>query len=308
MSNIIDGKYIYEQIVSSLKRELVALRGLRYTKALQRLQSNQYFEYAVPGLAVIQIGDKMESSVYIKKKCEACADVGFYSEVHKLEPDVTDDSVIALIDKLNANTRVNGILVQLPLPKHLNESKILNHIACDKDIDGFHAQNIGELAMTNREPAFVPCTPLGCLKILKHENIKLTGSHVVVIGKSNIVGLPMSLLLLKEGATVTVCHIDTKDLQSHTKRADIIVSACGQPEMIKKDWVKEGVVVIDVGTNFIPDSTKKSGKKLVGDVDFNEVKEVAHKISPVPGGVGPMTVAMLLSNTLKAFKMQNGLN
>ena len=301
MSNIIDGKYIYEQIVVNLKRELIALRGLRHTQALQRLQSTQYFEYAVPGLAVIQIGDKLESSVYIKKKCEACVDIGFYSEVHKLGEDVTDDTVIALINKLNANKRLNGILVQLPLPKHLNEAKILNQIACDKDVDGFHAQNIGELAMTNREPAFVPCTPLGCLKILEHENIKLTGSHVVVIGKSNIVGLPVALLLLKAGATVTVCHIDTEDLQLHTKQADIIISACGQPQMIKKDWVKEGVVVIDVGTNFIPDSTKKSGRKLVGDVDFNEVKDVAHKISPVPGGVGPMTVAMLLSNTLESI-------
>ena len=291
MSRIIDGKYISQQIISSINDEAC-----------------QYSHCGKPGLAVIQIGDKLESSVYIKKKCEACADIGFYSEVHKLGEDATDDNVISLINNLNANKRMNGILVQLPLPKHLNEAKIMNHIAYDKDIDGFHAQNMGELAMTNREPAFVPCTPLGCLEILKHENIKLTGSHVVVIGKSNIVGLPISLLLLKEGATVTICHIDTKDLQSHTKRADIVITACGQPEMIKKDWVKEGVVVIDVGTNFIPDSTKKSGRKLVGDVDFNEVKDVAHKISPVPGGVGPLTVAMLLSNTLKAFKMQNGLN
>ena len=291
MSNIIDGKSISNKIIVCLNNEI-----------------QRYTEYGTPGLAVIQIGDKLESSVYIKKKCEACAGLGFYSEVHKIGADATDGIVISLINELNANSKINGILVQLPLPKHLNEAKILNQIAYNKDVDGFHAQNMGELAMKAREPAFVPCTPLGCLKILEHENIKLRGALVVVIGNSNIVGLPISLLLLKEGATVTVCHIDTKDLRLHTKQADIIITACGQPEMIKKDWVKEGVVIIDVGTNFIPDSSKKSGKKLVGDVDFNEVKDIVHKISPVPGGVGPMTVAMLLSNTLKAFKSQNGLN
>ena len=304
MANIIDGKHISEQIVSNLRRELFALRTQRHAQAINRLQREQYLNYDIPGLAVIQIGDKLESSIYIKKKCQACENIGFYSEVHKLSDEVTEDEIILLIDKLNITRKIHGILVQLPLPKRLNEAKILNQITYNKDVDGFHAQNIGELAMTNREPAFVPCTPLGCLKILQHENIKLKGSHAVVIGKSNIVGLPISLLLLNEGSTVTVCHIDTENLQAHTKRADIIVTACGQPEMIKKDWVKEGVVIIDVGTNFIPDSSKKSGKKLVGDVDFNDVKDVAHKISPVPGGVGPMTVAMLLYNTLKAYKLQ----
>lgn len=291
MSNIIDGKSISNQIILSLNDDI-----------------NKYSHYGKPSLAVVQVGNKLESSVYIKKKCEACSELGFYSEVHKLGEDATDDTVINLINKLNINKRMNGILVQLPLPKHLNEAKILNHIAYDKDVDGFHAQNMGELAMKYREPAFIPCTPQGCLKLLEYENIKIRGAHVVVIGNSNIVGLPMSLLLLKEGATVTVCHIDTKDLKLHTKQADIIITACGQPEMIKKEWVKPGVVIIDVGTNFIPDSTKKSGRKLVGDVDFNDVKDIAYKISPVPGGVGPLTVAMLLLNTFKAFKIQNGFN
>ena len=182
MSNIIDGRYISNNIIVKVKEE-----------------TQRCLQYGVPGLAVIQIGDKIESSIYIKKKCRACTDIGFYSEVHNLAIDVTDDNVISLINDLNGNQKVSGILVQLPLPKHLDEAKILNQIAYDKDVDGFHVRNIGELALANREPAFVPCTPLGCLKILEHENIKIQGNHAVVIGKSNIVGLPMALLLFKRG-------------------------------------------------------------------------------------------------------------
>lgn len=299
MSNIIDGKYLSNEIISNLKEEL---------NTIQSMNTQFRLEHHAPGLAVIQVGNKLESSIYIKKKSQACSDIGFYSEIHNLDLNISNEDIILLINDLNNNTKINGILVQLPLPEHLNESKIMNKIAYSKDVDGFHVQNMGELAMTNRDPMFIPCTPLGCLKIFEYENIKLSGKHVVVIGKSNIVGLPIVLLLLKAMATVTVCHKDTENIQLHTKQADIIISACGQPEMIKKDWLKDGVIVIDIGTNFIADSNKKNGKKLVGDVDFNEVKDIAHKITPVPGGVGPLTVAMLLSNTMKAFKLQNDLN
>ena len=299
MSNIIDGIYISKQTLAILKEEL---------NVIQSTNTQSLLEHNTPGLAVIQVGNKLESSIYIKKKCLACSDIGFHSEVHNLDLNISNDDIILLINDLNKNPKINGILVQLPLPDHLDEPKIMNQIAYIKDVDGFHVQNIGELTLSNREPMFIPCTPLGCLKIFEYENITLIGKYVVVIGKSNIVGLPIALLLLQKGATVTVCHRETKDIQLHTKQADIIISACGQPEMIKKSWLKEGVIVIDIGTNFIADSSKNSGQKLVGDVDFNEVKEIAHKITPVPGGVGPLTVAMLLSNTMKAFKSQNGVD
>ena len=290
MANIINGKKISQDILKEIKEEII-----------------HYSHIGKPGLAVIQIGTRNDSNIYIRKKQEACQLVGIVSKIYNFDITVTNNIVCALIKKLNKDMNINGILVQLPIPNHLNNEKILSKISYLKDVDGFHARNMGNLAMENRIPNFIPCTPLGCLELLKRTNIVIKGKHAVIVGKSNIVGLPMALILLKEMATVTVCHIDTQEITKHLKIADIIISACGQPKMIKKDWVKKDVVVIDVGINSIPDSTRKRGYRLVGDVDFENVKEIASAITPVPGGVGPMTVAMLLRNTLDGFKRQNGI-
>jgi 5,10-methylene-tetrahydrofolate dehydrogenase/methenyl tetrahydrofolate cyclohydrolase len=290
MVNIINGKQISTLILKEIQ---------------DKIEKNKI--HGSPGLAVIQIGEKKESSIYIKKKREACEKVGIISKIYNLEDNITEKDICNLIEELNTDHSINGILIQLPIPKHLNESYILNKIDYLKDVDGFCAENIGNLALNHGLPKFIPCTPLGCIELLIRENITITGKHVVIIGKSNIVGLPMALLMMNELATVTVCHDKTENIKEHTKKADILISACGQAEMIKKDWLKEGVIVIDVGINPIVDETKKSGYRLVGDVDFDDVKEIASKITPVPGCVGPMTVAMLLSNTLQAFKYQNNI-
>ena len=261
-----------------------------------------------PVLSIILVGSSQASLLYIKKKMEACERVGIKIKLEKFNDKIEESFLLEEIERNNKDKNVNGIIVQLPLPKNLNEERILNAIDYYKDVDGFHVKNIGELALNNRLPTFIPCTALSCLKILESINIDLKGKNVTIIGKSNIVGLPLNLLLLKKGSTVTVCHIDTIDLPSHTKNADIIISACGQPNMIKKEWIKEKSIIIDVGINYIEDSSKKSGRKLVGDVDFYNVKEKASYITPVPGGVGPLTVAMLISNTLKAYEIQNPFN
>lgn len=258
-----------------------------------------------PILAVIQIGNNKESSIYIEKKRDACNKVGITSKIYNLDIDIENNEIYKLIDRLNLDNTINGILVQLPIPPYLNQNKILKRINPVKDVDGFHPENMGNLAMNNRTPLFIPCTPKGCLELLKRENVNLEGKHVVIIGKSNIVGLPMALLLMKHNATVTVCDDKTENIKQHTCSADILISACGQAEMIKSDWIKDDVVIIDVGINPIKDNTKKNGYRLVGDVDFNSVKNKASKITPVPGGVGPMTVSMLLSNTLDAYLLQN---
>ena len=289
-SNIIDGKLISKQILNELAIEI-----------------ENYSHIGKPTLAVIQIGDRKDSTIYIKKKQEACKLIGIESRVYKFETRVSPNEVCSLLFKLNNDEDVNGILVQLPLPDHFDNEEILSKISYRKDVDGFHVRNIGNLAMSGRIPYFTPCTPLGCLELLKRYNITIKGRDVVVIGKSNIVGLPMALLLLKKEATVTICHSKTKDIVKYLKMADIVVSACGCPRMIKKEWLKEGVVVIDIGINSIPDATRKRGYRLVGDVDFENVKDIAGAITPVPGGVGPMTVAMLLKNTVEGFKKQNDL-
>ena len=288
MTHIINGKKISHKILKEIEEEII-----------------HYSHIGKPGLAVIQIGNRSDSTIYIRKKAEACKLVGIESKIYNFETTVSINEVCSLLFRLNNDDDVNGILVQLPIPDHLNNEEILSKISYRKDVDGFHVRNIGSLAMSGRTPYFVPCTPLGCLELLKQYNITIEGKHAVIVGKSNIVGLPMSLLLLKNQATVTICHSETKDIVNHLKTADIVVSACGCPRMIKKEWLKEGVVVIDVGINSIPDSTRKRGYRLVGDVDFENVKEIASAITPVPGGVGPMTVAMLLRNTLDGFKRQN---
>jgi len=258
------------------------------------------------GLAVIIIGGRKDSTVYVRKKMEACEKVGIKSYKIELNTTVTNDMVCREIEKLNNDDNVHGILIQLPIPQHLNEEKILRKINFLKDVDGFHANNMGYLAMERREPLFIPCTPLGCLELLKEYNIEIEGKEVVVIGKSNIVGLPMSLIMMKEMATVTVCHIKTKNIEEHTRRADILIVGVGKAHLVKKDWVKEGAVVIDIGINVLKDETRKRGYRLVGDVDYENVKSVVSYITPVPGGVGPMTVCMLIKNTLKSYKNLNG--
>ncbi|XP_056170917.1 bifunctional protein FolD 2 isoform X2 [Syzygium oleosum] len=235
-------------------------------------------------------------------KRKACAEVGITSFDVDLPEQVSEAELIDKVYELNANPDVHGILVQLPLPKHINEEKVLSAISIEKDVDGFHPLNIGKLAMKGREPLFLPCTPKGCLELLSRSGISTKGKKAVVVGRSNIVGLPVSLLLLKADATVTVVHSHTHDPESIIREADIIIAAAGQAMMIKGSWIKPGAAVIDVGTNAVDDPSKKTGYRLVGDVHFGEASKVAGYITPVPGGVGPMTVAMLLKNTLEGAK------
>jgi len=245
-----------------------------------------------PGLVVILVGEDPASQVYVRNKVAACEKAGFYSDKIVYAPDVAPQVVFDKIAELNADPKVHGILVQLPLPKHFDSDAVLEAIAPEKDVDGFHAENVG--ALMQGQPRFIPCTPYGVMKFFEDAGIDLKGKEAVVIGRSNIVGKPMAMLLLHAGATVTVCHSQTKDLLFHTKRADVLVAAIGRPRFVTAEMVKPGAVVIDVGINRLPDG------KLCGDVDFESVKEVASAITPVPGGVGPMTITMLLGNTLEA--------
>jgi 5,10-methylene-tetrahydrofolate dehydrogenase/methenyl tetrahydrofolate cyclohydrolase len=233
-------------------------------------------------------------------KRKACADMGIESFPHELPATASQQEVETLVKNLNADPRVHGILVQLPLPAGLDEEAVLKSISIEKDVDGFHPINIGRLAQKGREPLFVPCTPAGCLVLLKKAGAKLSGAQAVVVGRSNIVGMPAALLLVKEDATVTICHSRTKDLPGVCRQADILIAAIGRAEMIKGDWIKPGAYVIDVGTNRVDDPTTKSGSRLVGDVAYAEALEVAGAITPVPGGVGPMTITLLLQNTLRS--------
>lgn len=246
----------------------------------------------VPGLTVIIVGADPASQVYVRNKKKACIDVGMRSEVIELAESTTQDELLAVIDKLNLDSDVHGILVQLPLPKHIDEDAVINAISYKKDVDAFHPINVGKVMTGNF--SFVPCTPAGVMEMLKFKNIDINGKHCVIIGRSNIVGKPQAMLMLKENATVTVCHSKTQNLSDITKSADILVAAVGRPNFVKADMVKEGAVVVDVGINRLSDG------KLCGDVDFGEVEPKASFITPVPGGVGPMTITMLLKNTLTA--------
>jgi len=286
-ATIIDGKAIAAEIRQEVRAEVERLKA-------------QYGR--VPGLATVLVGENPASATYVRMKGQACEEVGMYSVKPTLPADATQEQVEGLVRELNADPSIHGILVQLPLPPHLNERAVLSALSLEKDVDGFHPVNIGRLAMKGHEPLFIPCTPYGVMVLLERSGVKLEGSRAVVLGRSNIVGLPVSFLLLHANATVTVCHSRTRDLPSVTREADVLVAAVGRPEMVRRDWVKPGAVVIDVGINRISDPSQKSGFRLVGDVAFDEVKEVASAITPVPGGVGPMTIAMLLQNTLRAFK------
>jgi methylenetetrahydrofolate dehydrogenase (NADP+)/methenyltetrahydrofolate cyclohydrolase len=249
----------------------------------------------MPGLAAVQVGDDPASKVYVRTKVRVCAEVGIYSEHIELPASTTETELLARIGALNADPRIHGILIQLPLPKHIGTDRVLEAVAPEKDVDGFHPWNVG-LLVTGK-PRFVPCTPAGVMAMLEAEGIALDGREAVIVGRSNIVGKPMAMLLLQKGATVTMCHSRTRDLGAHTRRADIVVAAVGRPQLVVADMVKPGAVVIDVGINRLPDG------KLVGDVAFQSLLGRASHITPVPGGVGPMTVTMLMANTVRAAEL-----
>jgi len=274
-----------------------ALANKIHAEVASEVEKLKQEENIVPGLAVILVGDDPASHAYVKMKAKACEKVGFYSITHNMPDTISQDEIIATIEMMNNNPRIDGILVQLPLPKHIDTNKILEVIDPKKDVDGFHPYNVGRLA-TNLD-GFVPCTPLGVMKMFEEYDINLEGKDVCVVGASNIVGKPMAALLLNANATVTVTHIYTKDLKSHTSKADIVIVGVGVPALIKEDMVKDGAIVIDIGINRIEDGS------LVGDVDFPAVSKKCSYITPVPGGVGPMTIAMLLANTLKSAKQRD---
>ena len=284
---LIDGKLISSQIKEEIKSETDKLKA---EKGI------------TPGLAFILVGEDPASVVYVRSKGKACEELGFHSVTEKLPDTTTEEELLNLIDKFNNDQSIHGILVQLPLPKHINEEKVLEAISYKKDVDGFHPQNIGRLVVGAN--SFVPCTPYGITELLTRSGVDTKGKDVVVVGRSNIVGKPVANLLLKKqfNSTVTVCHSATKDLTEHTRRADIIVAAIGRANFIAADMVKDGVAIIDVGINRVEDSSKKSGYRLVGDVDFEGCLPKCSKITPVPGGVGPMTIAMLMKNTLESAK------
>ena len=258
-----------------------------------------------PGLAVVLVGEDPASEVYVRNKGKQTVEVGMHSVEHKLPADTTEETLLALINDLNADPSIHGILCQLPLPKHLNEELVINSILPEKDVDGFHISNVGMLATGQK--SMVPCTPLGCLMMLRDHHGSLSGLNAVVVGRSNIVGKPMAALLLRDSCTVTIAHSRSKNIEEICRAADIVVAAVGRPEMITGDWIGKGATVIDVGINRIPHPEKPGKNKLVGDVDFASASEVAGAITPVPGGVGPMTIACLLANTVTAACRAHGL-
>ena len=293
MTTLINGKEIAQNLRNELKEEIDNLK----------IETGK-----VPGLAVVQVGNVAASSVYVKAKTKSATEVGIEVIDHHLPEETTEEELLQIVNKLNNQDNVNGILVQLPLPKNINEQLILDSIHPDKDADGFHPLNVGKLSIAshNNENLLIPCTPYGCLIMLKGLGIELSGKNAVVIGRSNIVGKPMAQLLLKESCTVTIAHSRTKNIEEICKKADIIIAAVGRPKMVKGDWIKKEAVVIDVGINRITIEVEGETKnKLVGDVDFDEASKNASAITPVPGGVGPMTIACLLRNTTIAFKNKN---
>lgn len=291
--SIIDGKKISADIREEIKRETAALTAQGTT----------------PGIAVILVGDNPASVSYVTAKERACAETGICSFMTRMPAETTQEELLSEIDRLNRDDRVHGILVQLPLPKHIDESAVIRAILPEKDVDGFHPVNLGKLLL-GEDDAFISCTPAGIMELLRRSGVDPSGKHAVVLGRSNIVGKPVANLLFQKkagaNATVTICHTGTPDAATFTRQADILIVAAGRPGTVTADMVKPGAVVIDVGVNRIPDSSKKAGFRLVGDVDFDAVSEVASLITPVPGGVGPMTISMLLSNTLKSAQLHAG--
>ena len=278
---IMDGKALSEKILKEIEQEHSELEKKAGRKA---------------GLAVIIVGENPASQIYVRNKIRACERVGFHSETIRLDENISEESLLLEIEKLNNNSNIDGILVQLPIPKHIDDLKVINAISAEKDVDGFHTTNIGKM-MIGDETGFLSCTPAGVIQMFEEYNIDLEGKDVLVIGQSNIVGKPMTLLLIKKRATVQVCNSKTKNLSEKLQKADIVIAAAGSPKLVKAADVKEGAVVIDVGINRV-------GGKLCGDVDFEEVSKKASFITPVPGGVGPMTIAMLIKNTFKSYKQK----
>jgi methylenetetrahydrofolate dehydrogenase (NADP+)/methenyltetrahydrofolate cyclohydrolase len=293
MANIIDGKQVAADIRAELKAEVAELKE----------------KNIVPGLGVILVGEDPASNSYVSAKEKACHEAGIYSDDNRLPADTSSEDLLALINKMNEDPKIHGILVQLPLPKHINESDMLRAVKPEKDVDGFHPVNVGKMVLG--EKAFLSCTPHGIIKLLEKSGTETKGKHVVVIGRSNIVGKPVANMLLQKkdnaNATVTICHTGTHDIGYFARQADILIVAAGRPNTVTADMVKDGAVVIDVGVNRVEDASKKSGYRLVGDVDFDAVSEKASLITPVPGGVGPMTITMLLFNTVESAKMHAGL-
>lgn len=289
-AKIIDGKLTAENIRAEVKAAIE-----------QRIKVGK----SKPGLATVLVGDDPGSHTYVRSKHKACLEAGIESYGHELPATATQAEVEKLVMDLNADPRVNGILVQLPMPSHIDEESVLKAISIEKDVDGFHPLNIGRLAQKGREPLFVPCTPAGCIYLLEKELPTLEGANAVVLGRSNIVGMPVALLLVRANATVTICHSRSRNLPEIIRKADILIAAVGRPEMVKGDWVKPGAVVIDVGINHVEDASRPKGYRIVGDVAYDEVAQVASAITPVPGGVGPMTIAMLLKNTLRAAEIND---
>jgi len=287
-AKIIDGRQIAETMRAELREEIAKLKARGVT----------------PGLGVILVGDNPASKSYVTAKEKACEEVGIFSDDNRLPADTPENELLALIERMNRDPKIHGILVQLPLPKHINESRALLTVIPEKDVDGFHPVNVGKMVLG--EKCFLPCTPHGVVQLLARSGVKTSGAHVVVVGRSNIVGKPVANMLLQKkenaNATVTVCHTGTRDMAYFTRQADILIVAAGRPNTITADMIKPGAVVIDVGVNRVEDPTKKSGFRLVGDVDFEGVREKASLITPVPGGVGPMTITMLLYNTVESAR------
>lgn len=290
-AQIIDGQQVADRLQAEFAQQISAFKA----------------QYGfVPGLGVVMAGDNPASAQYVRMKRRACERVGMHSVAHVVDKDTSQEKVLAYVQQLNQDPSIHGILVQLPLPAHIREQEILGAVSLAKDVDGFHPVNIGALAMKGREPSFAPATPSGCMVLLKEAGVDLNGANAVVIGRSNIVGLPMALLLMKANATVTVCHSRTRNLPDIVRQADVVVAAIGQAYYVKGEWLKAGAVVIDVGTNKVDAPDTEKGYKIVGDVDFDSAVQVAGAITKVPGGVGPMTITMLLSNTLKAARRSVG--
>jgi methylenetetrahydrofolate dehydrogenase (NADP+)/methenyltetrahydrofolate cyclohydrolase len=280
---VIDGAAIAGQVQAEVARRVAALKASGVT----------------PGLSVVLVGDDPASAVYVGSKERTCIELGMKGETIRRPATISQDELLGIVDRLNADPSVHGILVQMPLPKHINSDLVVRRIRPEKDVDGFHPVNVGKLWIGEKD-GFAPCTPAGVMYMLRAHEVKTAGAHCVIVGRSNIVGKPMAALMTQADSTVTICHSRTKDLGVETRRADILIVAAGRAQMITADMVKAGAVVIDVGMNRIPDPTKKSGTRLVGDVDFDAVREVASLITPVPGGVGKMTIAMLMANTVRA--------
>ncbi|HEX7594275.1 MAG TPA: bifunctional methylenetetrahydrofolate dehydrogenase/methenyltetrahydrofolate cyclohydrolase FolD [Anaerolineae bacterium] len=291
-ARIIDGKAVAASVQESVRKDAEMLK----TK-----------HGITPGLATVLVGENPASQTYVGMKQKMTQELGMFSVGSHLPADISQDELLKIIRGYATDPKIHGILVQLPLPAHLDQETVLSAVPIEKDVDGFHPINVGRLAMKTRAPLFVPCTPAGCIVLIDSVGTKIEGARAVVLGRSNIVGLPAAFLLIHRNATVTVCHSKTQNLADVVRQADIIVAAIGRPQLVKADWIKPGATVIDVGTNAIPDATKKSGYRQVGDVDFEKAKDIAGAITPSPGGVGPMTIAMLMRNTCDSAMRTVGL-